>query len=129
ASAITPLGTSLPEYASLMAIVRSTGNCRRTTVSRSKPDIPGILRSVNRIFGISRRIERRAEKPSSASCTMYPNSTSASDIDVRTEGSSSTRRIIEGEPGICHLSRYKSEKLLVRVSHGQKSNVGQFGTG
>jgi hypothetical protein len=110
ASAATPEGTTLPEYAPLIAIFWIEGNLRQITESNSKPDMPGMLRSVIRMSGISSRIARNAEKPSTADRTWYPSCVRISAIDIRIEGSSSTMRILAVVSGISHLIQDSTSK-------------------
>ncbi len=84
-----------PENAPLIAITRIPGNRRRTTERNSKPDMPGMFRSERMMSGISCRISDKAEKPSSAERTLYPNSVKMCDSDIR------RRRIIVYDKQFC----------------------------
>jgi hypothetical protein len=98
ASARTPAGTALDEYAPLAATTMMLGNLRRTTDSSSKPDISGMLRSDRITSGICCFSCNRASKPSVAVETSYPAASSTVENVKRTVTSSSTirTRVLEG---------------------------------
>ncbi len=110
-----------------MAIVWIPGNWLRIVDSNSKPDIPGMLRSVRMMSGISCRISCNAENPSEAVRTRYPISMRTCDIDVLIEGSSSTMRSPTFASCISHPLT-ASLRGLEKVFHGSNYESVQFRT-
>jgi len=86
-----------------MAIARIEGNWRRTMLSSSKPDMPGICRSETRISGTSRWIWANADKPSAAVRTVYPFLARICDSTIRVDDASLTRSRLAAVFGVLHL--------------------------
>src|SRR3954462_15931482 len=109
-----------------MAMTGICGNFSRTIFSNSKPDILGMRKSEMIRSGIELESLLRASTPSSAVTTSYPSDSKSSKVLSRTEGSSSTQRILYrgldkvGGPEV-------SSEVVTSLSHGKMDETAPSG--